>query len=115
MIFGAHVVFYTSDPEADRNFFRDVLQFGYVDAGEGWLIFSLPPAEVAFHPGENGSTELYLLCDDIQSTIESLKRRKVGCSAIVRREWGSVATITLPSGAKLGIYQPNHLLVHSKN
>jgi catechol 2,3-dioxygenase-like lactoylglutathione lyase family enzyme len=114
MITGAHVVIYSSNPETDRTFFRDVLEFSYVDAGEGWLIFALPPAEVAIHPGEDGSHELYLLCDNIQTTVESLKSKNVECSAIGRRDWGSVAMITLPSGAKLGIYQPNHPLAHSK-
>ena len=109
MISGAHFVLYSKNPEADRNFFRDVLGFRSVDAGHGWLIFALPPAEAAFHPGEqNGPHELYLMCDDLVAEMESLKKRGVNCSSVQDERWGSITRIELPSGATLGLYQPKH-------
>src|SRR5208282_958052 len=81
MIIGAHVVVYSKNPESDRAFFRDVLKFPAVDAGRGWLIFALPPAEAAFHPSEkNDLHQLYFMCDDLKSTMESLKGKKVKCA-----------------------------------
>jgi len=113
MISGAHVILYSKDAEADREFFRNVLKFPHVDAGLGWLIFALPPAEVAVHPAEeNGSHELYLLCDDLKATVNALRQKKVKCSAPAEREWGEIATVSLPSGATLGLYQPKHPLAH---
>ena len=109
MISGAHFVLFSKNPEADRNFFRDVLGFRSVDAGHGWLIFALPPAEAAFHPGEqDGPHELYLMCDDLKAEMESLKKRGVNCSAVQNERWGSVTRIELPSGATLGLYHPKH-------
>ncbi|HUH63637.1 MAG TPA: VOC family protein [Terracidiphilus sp.] len=109
MISGAHVVLYSKDPEADRNFFRDVLGLRSVDAGHGWLIFTLPPAEAAFHPGEqNGPHELYLICDDLTAEMESLQKRGVSCSKVQNERWGSVTRVELPSGSRLGLYQPKH-------
>ena len=109
MINGAHVVLYTKDPEADRAFFRDVLQFPSVDAGHGWLIFALPPAEAAFHDTEgNDKHELYFMCDDIAGTLRDLKKKKVPVSSVNEQRWGSLATLTLPGGGKVGIYQPKH-------
>ena len=117
MISGAHVILYSKDPEADRKFFRDILEFSYVDAGHGWLIFALPPAEVAIHPGKStGKHEemhsLFLMCDNLNSTVKSLKRRKVNCKIIHEQRWGKIAMITLPSGAELGLYQPKHPVAH---
>lgn len=107
------MILYSTDAEADRAFFRDVLKFPHVDAGEGWLIFALPPAEVAIHPAdENGSHELYLLCDDLTATVRALKRRKVTCSAAAEREWGTLVTVSLPGGGTLGLYQPKHPTAH---
>jgi catechol 2,3-dioxygenase-like lactoylglutathione lyase family enzyme len=108
MINGAHVIVYSKDAEADRNFFRDVLGFKSVDAGHGWLIFALPPAEAAFHPGEDGSHELYLMCDDLKAEMQSLRERGVNCSGAREERWGSVTEIELPGGGKLGLYQPKH-------
>jgi catechol 2,3-dioxygenase-like lactoylglutathione lyase family enzyme len=109
MIMGAHVIVYSTDAEADRAFFRDVLQFPAVDAGHGWLIFALPPAEVAFHPAEaNDRHELYFMCDDLLATTESLAQRKVTCGAVHEERWGSVTTISLPGGGKVGLYEPKH-------
>jgi len=110
MITGAHVVFYTKDAEADRAFFRDVLGFRSVDAGGGWLIFALPPSEAAFHPADPGGTsEFYLMCDDLENEIRSLKARGIKCSAVSQERWGSITRITLPGGGKMGLYQPRHL------
>ncbi len=109
MIIGAHVIVYSKDAEADRAFFRDVLGFPAVDAGHGWLIFSMPAAETAFHPhDENNLHELYLMCDNVKQTVATLSRRGVACSEIQEERWGSLTTITLPGGGRLGIYQPKH-------
>ena len=105
MITGAHVIVYSKDPEADRAFFRDTLNFSSVDAGHGWLIFALPPAEAAFHPAEdNGAHELYFMCDDLKATMESLKQKKVKCGPVKEERWGSLTTIMLPGGGKIGLY-----------
>jgi catechol 2,3-dioxygenase-like lactoylglutathione lyase family enzyme len=109
MISGAHFVLYSKDADADRAFFRDVLGFRAVDAGHGWLIFALPPAEAAFHPAEaNGAAELYLMCDDVNAEIEALRGRGVACSKVERQRWGATTHISLPGGGKLGLYQPTH-------
>ncbi|HYM40203.1 MAG TPA: extradiol dioxygenase [Thermoplasmata archaeon] len=114
MISGAHVILYSTDAEADRAFFRDVLKFPHVDAGNGWLIFALPPSELAVHPAdENGSHELFLMCDDLQATVTALRRRKVACSPPDEREWGTIVSVSLPGGSKLGLYQPKHRRAHS--
>jgi catechol 2,3-dioxygenase-like lactoylglutathione lyase family enzyme len=108
MISGAHIIVYSKDAEADRAFFRDVLGFKSVDAGHGWLIFALPPAEAAFHPGENGAHELYFMCDDLKAEIGSLAKNQVRCSEIKAERWGSVTKIQLPGGGEVGLYQPKH-------
>jgi len=109
MIHGAHVIVYSKDADADRAFFRDVLKYPSVDAGHGWLIFALPPAEVAVHPSdENDVHKLYLMCDDIHAFIAEMNSKSVPCSAIAEERWGSVAYVTLPGGGKVGAYQPKH-------
>jgi len=109
MIMGAHVIIYSRDADADRAFFRDVLQYPFADAGHGWLIFALPPAEVAVHPAEENDThEFYLMCDDVQALIAEMKKQKVPCSPVDEQRWGSITRLTLPGGGKLGIYQPKH-------
>ena len=109
MIFGAHVIIYSKDVEADRAFFRDVLGFPSVDAGHGWLIFALPPSELAVHPAEESSRqELYLMCEDLQTEISALREKGVSCSEVHEERWGSVTRIPLPSGGKVGLYQPKH-------
>ena len=109
MIYGAHVIVYSQDAEADRGFFRDVLGFTSVDAGHGWLIFALPPAEAAFHPAEeNDRHELYFMCDDLRAEISALKKKGVTCSDIHNERWGSITKISLPGGGKIGLYQPKH-------
>ncbi len=111
MIMGAHVILYSSDAEADRAFLRDVLGFVSVDAGRGWLIFALPPAEAAVHPEETGGRhELYLLCDDLKAEMKRLEGKGVRCSKEHKERWGSVTRIELPGGGKLGLYQPAHPL-----
>ena len=109
MISGAHVIVYTRDAEADRAFFRDLLEFPYVDVGHGWLIFALPTSEAAFHPAEsNGAHELYLMCDDLTAEMKRLRAKGVECSAVHEERWGSVTQINLPGGGKLGLYEPKH-------
>lgn len=109
MIHGAHVIVYSKDAEADRAFFRDVLQYPFADAGHGWLIFKLPPAEVAVHPSEkNDVHELFLMCDDVHALVADMKSRNVDCSEISHQPWGALTNVTLPGGGKLGIYQPRH-------
>ena len=109
MIFGAHIIVYSKDAEADRAFFRDVLGFKSVDAGHGWLIFALPPAEAAFHPAEeNDRHELYFMCDDLKAEMSALKKKGVACSDIHNERWGCVTKISLPGGGKIGLYQPKH-------
>jgi len=109
MISGAHVIVYSNNAEADRAFLRDVLEFKSVDAGHGWLIFALPPAEVAFHPSdENGVHELYFMCDDLKAEIASLVEKGIACSEVQEARWGSVTKIRLPGGGEVGLYQPKH-------
>ena len=108
MIHGAHVILYSTDADADRAFFRDVLEYPSVDAGHGWLIFALPPAELAVHPAEAGRHELYLMCDDLGATIRDLQAKGVSTTPIAEQPWGRVTQISLPSGDTLGLYQPKH-------
>ena len=114
MINGVHVLMYSTDADADREFVRDKLRFLNVDAGDNWLIFKLPPAEFAVHPAEKPAHEVYLMCDDIESTLAELKDRGVEISQPVTDQgWGLLSAIRLPSGADLGIYQPRHPVAHS--
>src|SRR5580693_4454658 len=109
MIFGAHVILYSKDAAADRAFLRDVLRLSSVDAGHGWLIFALPPAEVAVHPAEeNGRHELYFMCDDLQAEIAALAEKGIRCSDVQEARWGSITHIPLPGGGAVGLYQPKH-------
>lgn len=109
MINGAHVIVYSKDAEADRAFFKDVLGLHHVDAGHGWLIFALPPAEVACHPAEeNGQHELYLMCEDLKQTISALAAQGIDCGDVQEPPWGVLTMITLPGGGELGLYQPKH-------
>ena len=109
MITGAHSIIYSTSPDADRAFLRDVLKLPNVDVGDGWLIFGLPPAEVAFHPSnENDVHEFYLMCDDLKALMAEMKVAKVECSPIHEERWGSITHLTLPGGGRLGVYQPKH-------
>jgi hypothetical protein len=108
-IIGAHSIIFSTNPDADRAFLRDVLHLPNIDAGDGWLIFGLPPAEVAVHPHKrNNVHRLYLLTDDIEVFIQEMAQLKVVCEPVVEPEWGSLTNITLPGGGKLGVYQPRH-------
>jgi hypothetical protein len=110
MITGAHSIIFSSNPDADRAFFRDVLALPHVDVGGGWLIFGLPPAEVAVHDAEEtaGKHELYLMCDDIESFIADVRQREIECTEVENAGWGLMTQVTLPGGGKLGVYQPRH-------
>jgi len=118
MITGAHILFYSRNPEADRAFFRDVLAFKAIDIGRGWMIFALPPAEIAVHPGdatvppnsEDAVTgaAVYLMCDNLDSTMKTLSAKKASFTRVVEAPWGTVTTFALPSGANVGLYQPKH-------
>ena len=119
MITGTHILFYSENPEADRLFFRQVLGFKSVDAGHGWLIFALPPAEAGIHPVEGAArnaegnpammgAELHLMCDDLKAEIQRLQAHEVKCSPVDAAPWGAKTTFRLPSGRALGLYQPRH-------
>ena len=119
MITGTHFLLYSKDPNADRTFLREALEFQSVDAGGGWLIFALPPAEIAVHPIEDDAppqnadgqvvgVSLYLMCDDLGSTMKSLESKNVLCSEVNEASWGIVTTFRLPSGGEIGLYQPTH-------
>jgi hypothetical protein len=109
MIIGAHSIVYSTRPDADRAFLRDVLKFPHVDVGEGWLIFGLPPSEVAVHPSDgNDLHEFYLMCDDVEDFVAEMKQHGIACAAVQNQGWGLLTQITLPGGGKLGIYQPRH-------
>ena len=119
MVNGAHFLLYSKDPEADRAFFRDVLQFKSVNLGEGWLIFALPQSELAVHPGDGEFFQrhanhsmlgvvLYLMTADLAATIKSLSAKGVNCTEVDTAPWGIKTTVRLPSGGEIGLYQPTH-------
>ena len=109
MITGAHSIIYSKDAEADREFLRDVLELTSVDVGHGWLIFGLPPAEVAVHPSEkNDVHEFYFMCDDIEAFIAEMTKRGVACEPVRDQRYGLFTQLTLPGGGKLGVYQARH-------
>jgi catechol 2,3-dioxygenase-like lactoylglutathione lyase family enzyme len=111
MIFGAHVVLYSKNSDADRAFFRDILGLKSVDAGHGWLIFALPPAEAAFHPSnENGLHELFFMCDDLSAEMTALEEKGVAFSEIQEARWGSIVRMRLPGGSDISLYQPKHAM-----
>ena len=109
MIFGAHVIVYSNDPTADRAFFRDILGYSFVDAGHDWLIFALPPAELAVHPAdENVGHELYFMSDDLNADMATLADKNVRCSTVQEVRWGSLTAVQLPGGGEIRLYQPKH-------
>jgi hypothetical protein len=122
MISGAHFLLYSKDPEADRAFLKTVLEFPSIDLGEGWLLFALPPAEMAVHPGDGDFVQmhaehpmlgavLYLMCDDLGSAMQALENKGVTCATPVEADWGISTSIRLPSGGEIGLYQPTHPMV----
>jgi hypothetical protein len=109
MITGAHAIIYSNNADADKEFFKNVLKLTNVDVGRGWLIFGLPPSELAVHPdAENGKQELYLICDDIRIFIEEVGKHGIACSEPQDQGWGILTKLTLPGGGSLGVYQPRH-------
>ena len=122
---GVHVLIYSSNPEADRGFFRNALGFKYVDVGHGWLIFGLPPAEAAFHPVDGGDagrqhaghailgSHVYLMCANLNTTMKALAAKQVVCTEVEKEPWGIRTTIKLPSGGELGLYQPAHEVAYN--
>ena len=119
MIVGAHWLLYSQDPESDRAFLRDVLDLRAVDAGGGWLIFALPPSELAVHPGSGEFVQrhaehsmigsvLYLICNDLRETMDGLRRKGVTLATVTEAPWGSATSIRLPSGGEIGLYEPSH-------
>lgn len=120
MTTGAHFLLYSTDPDADRRFMDEVLGLRSVDAGDGWLIFALPPSEIAVHPASENFVQrhsghvlagsvLYLMCDDLHSTIAELERNGASTSEVQTAGWGIMTTIPLPSGCEIGLYQPRHV------
>jgi catechol 2,3-dioxygenase-like lactoylglutathione lyase family enzyme len=110
VITGIHAIVFSPDADKVRAFFADVLGLRSADAGGGWLIFALPPAELAVHPAEGtGHHELYLMCDDIQATLAELRGKGVEVARDVSDQgWGLLAAIRLPDGSELAIYEPRH-------
>ena len=115
MINGVHALIYAKDAEKARAFFRDVLGFDSVDAGHGWLIFALPPAELGIHPAEDEQYhELYLMCDDVKKTIADLEMKGVTCRLVTETRFGLVTSFEIPGGGKIGLYEPRHPTAISK-
>lgn len=108
MIVGGHSIIYSANAEADRAFLRDVLKLTNVDVGGGWLIFGLPPAELAVHPGKNGEAEFFFMCADVNAFVAEMKKHKIVCDKVADRGYGLVTQIKLPGGGKLGVYEARH-------
>lgn len=126
MIIGAHILFYSTNADADRAFLHETFEFASVDGGGGWLIFALPPAEAAVHPAgrpfgmdEQGASLigsiLYLMCDDVDAEIARLSTRGVACASVSQERWGRRTSFALPSGQRMGLYQPQHPLAIEKS
>ncbi len=109
MIIGGHSIIYSANAEADRAFLRDVLKLPHVDVGRGWLIFGLPPAELAVHPADGSDRhEFYFMCDDVKAFVSEMSKHEIACAAVQDQGYGLVTSVTLPGGGKLGVYQPRH-------
>jgi len=119
MINGVHALVYAKEAGKTRRFFKDVMGWSNVDAGHGWLIFALPPAEIAAHPagqgGEPGRCDLYFMCDDIEETVEQLKKKGVEITQpIANRGWGLVTAMAVPGLGEVGLYQPRHPIAYKR-
>ena len=116
MLIGAHAVLYSADAAADRAFLRDVLRLSGVDAGEGWLIFGLPPAEIAVHPaeGEAGEHELFFMCADVEAFRDAMRAVGIACAAVEDQRWGRLTHLPLPGGGRIGVYEPRHVRPHAQ-
>jgi len=108
MINGAHVLISSANGDADRAFLKDILGLPHVDVGDGWLIFGLPPTEVAVHPGKNDEHELYLMCENIGTFAAALKAKGIECTPAADQGWGVVSSFLLPGGGKINVYEPRH-------
>jgi hypothetical protein len=109
MLVGAHTIIFSKDPDADRAFLRDVVGLPSLDVGGGWLIFGLPPSEVAVHPSDrNDVHEFYLMCDDVEALIAEMRKHDVACTPVQDRGWGLLTQLSLPGGGKLAVYQARH-------
>jgi len=108
MINGAHTIVYSQDADADRAFFRDVLGFPAVDAGGGWLLFALPPSELAVHPSDAPSHELFFMCDDLTTTMAELEAKGVAFDVVTEERWGVLTSMALPGGGRVALYEPRH-------
>src|SRR5215468_500715 len=109
MTTGVHLIIYSKNAEADKAFFHDVLNLTHVDVGHGWLIFGLPPSELAVHPAETNNThELYLMCENIEKLIMDMRVKGIECSPVESLRWGQKTSVRLPGGGLLGVYQPRH-------
>lgn len=109
MISGAHTVIYSKAPDADRAFFRDIIELENVDVGGGWLVFSMPASELAVHPSDkNNVHELFLICEDIDTFMAGMESKNIACSPVLEQDWGLLTRVTLPGGGKIGVYEPRH-------
>jgi len=126
MIMGAHVLLYSEKPEEDRAFFRDVLEFPFIDVGRGWLIFGLPGVELAIHPADGESKQahaghrlvpsvIYLMTDNLSCLMGMLKKKDIACTEVEEESWGIRTTVRLPSGGEIGLYQPKHATALQRN
>ena len=109
MLTGAHSIIYSTRPEKDRAFLRDILKLPHVDVGEGWLIFALPPSEVAIHPSrKNNLHELYFMCADVEQFVKQMEKHRIRCGPVTDMGWGRLVQMKLPGGGELGVYEPRH-------
>jgi hypothetical protein len=109
MLTGAHSIIYSTNAQADREFLRDILKLTHIDVGDGWLIFGLPPAEVAVHPADKANVyDFYLMFDDVTAFVTEMEKRHIACGPVKDEGWGLLSYVTLPGGGRLGIYQPRH-------
>ena len=112
MINGAHILISSTNGDADRAFLKDILGLPHVDVGDGWLIFGLPPSEVAVHPGKNDEHELFFMCENMGAFADTLKAKGIECAPAADQGWGVVSSFLLPGGGKINVYEPRHPRPH---